>query len=327
MRRREFIAGLGGATAAWPLAARAQQPNRIRRVGILMGASDADFQARINAFLEGLAQLGWTEGRNLRIDYRSSNSNNPDVLRPQAEALVRAAPDVIFAVAATAVQVLQRVTRTIPIVFYQNGDPVQGGSVQCLAHPGSNITGFVGFESSINTKYLQLLKEMAPQVTRVAVLQTKASSWRGDFAVIEAVAASIGVAPVTMLVRDDDADIERAVAAFAPEPNGGLILPPDSVTTKHRAVIVALAAKHRLPAVYSTRSLVDSGGLMSYTAAPLDYRQVAVYVDRILRGEKPGELPVQLPTKYEMVLNLKTAKVLGLTMPQSILLRADEVIE
>jgi putative tryptophan/tyrosine transport system substrate-binding protein len=322
MRRREFIGGLAG-TAAWPVVARAQQPNRIMRVGIL----DTGFLDGIKALLEGLTQLGWTEGRNLRIDYRLAGSNDPDAIRPHAEALVRAAPDLIFANAATAVQVLQVLTRTIPIVFLQSGDPVQGGSVQSLAHPGGNITGFVVFEPSINTKYLQLLKDMAPQVTRVSVLQTQASSWRGDFAVIEVVARSFAVAPVRTLVHDDPADIERAIVAFAREPNGGLILPPDGITSKHRALIVALAAKHHLPAVYSLRPFAEAGGLMSYAAARVDYRQVATYVDRILRGAKPADLPVQLPTKYELVLNLATAKALSLEIPEALLVIADEVIK
>ena len=323
MRRRDFIAGLGSA-AAWPLVARAQQLDRIRRVGIL---SDGLGPFPDKAFLAGLAQLGWTEGRNLRIDYRLASSNDPDVMRPLAEALVRAAPDVIFARPATAVQVLQRLTHTIPIVFTQSGDPVQGGTVQSIARPGGNITGFVGFEPSISTKYLQLLKEMAPQVTRVSVLQTQASSWRGDFAVIEAVARSSAAAPVRTLTRDDPADIKRAIAAFAQQPNGGLILPPDSITARHRALIVALAVEHRLPSVYSGRSFVDAGGLVSYAAAPVDFRQVAAYVDRILRGAKPAELPVQLPTKFELVINLKTAKSLGLTIPETLLATADEVIQ
>jgi putative tryptophan/tyrosine transport system substrate-binding protein len=327
MRRRDFIAGLGSAATAWPLVGRAQQPERISRVGILIGGSESDYQAVIKVFLERLAQLGWTEGRNLRIDYRSAGSNDADAIRPHAEALVRAAPDVIFTSPATAVQVLQRLTSTIPIVFVQNGDPVQGGSVQSLAHPGGNITGFLVGEPSINTKYLQLLKDMAPQVTRVSVLQTQASSWRGDFAVIEVVARSFAVAPVRTLVRDDPADIERAIVAFARERNGGLILPSDAITFKHRSLIVALAAKRRLPAVYSSRRFVDAGGLISYAPAPFDFRQGAAYVDRILRGAKPAELPVQLPTKYDMVLNLTTAKALGLTIPETLLATADEVIQ
>jgi putative tryptophan/tyrosine transport system substrate-binding protein len=322
MRRRELIRGLAS-TAAWPLVARAQQPDRIIRVGVL----DVGFPDGIKAFLEGLTQLGWTEGGNVRIDLRLAGSNDPDAIRPHAEALVRAAPDVIFANAATAVQVLQVLTRTIPIVFIQSGDPVQGGSVQSLAHPGGNITGFVGFEPSINTKYLQLLKDVAPQVTRVSVLQTQASSWRGDFAVIEVVARSFAVAPVRTLVRDDPADIERAIVAFARESNGGLILPPDAITLKHRALIVALAAKHHLPAVYHSGLFAEAGGLISYAAPPFDFRRAAAYVDRILRGAKPADLPVQLPTKYELAINLKTARALGLEIPQTLLATADEAIQ
>jgi putative tryptophan/tyrosine transport system substrate-binding protein len=327
MRRRDFIAGLGGA-AAWPRLVHSQQPDRIRRLGILVGGSgDAGAPTLINELLGALVQLGWMEDRNLRVDLRLAGSNDPDTIRPHAEALVRAAPDVISAFGATAVQVLQRLTSTIPIVFFQNGDPVQGGSVQSLAHPGRNITGFVGFEPSINTKYLQLLKDMAPQMTRVSVVQTQASSWRGDFAVIDVVARSFAVAPVRTLVRDDPADIERAIVAFAREPNGGLILPPDAITSKHRALIVALAARHHLPAVYFNRSFVDAGGLISYAAAPIDFRQVAAYVDRILRGANPADLPIQLPTKYEIVLSLKTAKTLGLTISETLLATADEVIQ
>jgi putative tryptophan/tyrosine transport system substrate-binding protein len=277
--------------------------------------------------LEALAQLGWVEDRNLRIDYRPTGSNDPDAMGPPAEALVRAAPDVIYARPATAVQVLQRLTRTIPIVFVQSGDPVQGGTVQSLARPGSNMTGFLSFEPSINTKYLQLLKEIAPQVTRVSVLQTQASSWCGDFTVIEVVARSFAVAPVRTLIRDDPADIERAIASFAQQPDGGLVSPPDDITRKHRALIAALAAKHRLPAVYWNRQFVDSGGLISYATRRVDVRQVAAYVDRILRGAKPADLPVQQPTKFELVINRKTAKSLGLTIPETLLATADEVIQ
>ena len=328
MRRREFITLVGGAAAAWPLAARAQQSDRIKRVGILAaGFPEDDLQADNKVFLEGLAQRGWTEGRNLRIDLRSVSSNDPATIRPHAEALVRAAPDVIFASPATAVQILQGLTRSIPIVFIQNGDPVESGTVHSLARPGGNLTGFVGFASSINTKYLQLLKDMAPQVTRVSVLQTPATPRRGDFAVIEAVARSFAVTPVATVIHDDAADIERAIAAFAREPNGGMILPPDAITLKHRALIIALAAKHRLPAVYPGRGWVDAGGLMSYAAAAADYRQVAAYVDRILRGAKPADLPVQTPVKFEMVINLKTATALGLTIPPRLFALADEVIE
>jgi putative ABC transport system substrate-binding protein len=328
MRRRHFISLLAGTAAAWPLAAGAQQPDRIRRVGILRGGFEGEIvQATNKAFLEGLAQLGWTEGRNLRVDYRFAGSNDPDVIRPHAEALVRAAPDVIYAAPATAVQVLQKLTRTIPIVFVQSADPVQAGSVQSLARPGGNITGFVTFEPGINTKFVQLLKDMAPKVTRVAVLQTQATSFRGDFAVIEAAARSIGMTAVATLVRDDAADVERAIAAFAREPNGGLILPPDGVTIRHRALIIALATRHQLPAIYNGRFFVEDGGLMSYDTAPVDFRQVAGYVDRILKGEKPGAMPVQTPTKFVFVINLRTVTALGLTIPPSLFALADEVLQ
>jgi len=323
VKRREVIAGLGSA-AAWPLTARTQQPGRIKRLGVLRGGSELDPANK--ALLDGLAQFGWTEGQNLRIDYRLVGTNDPDAIRSHAEALVSAAPDVIYATPATAVQVLQRVTRTIPIVFIQTGDPVQAGIVQSLVRPDGNLTGFVTFEPSINSKYLQFLKDMAPQVTRVGVLQSRATTFRGDFAVIEAIARSFAVVP-TALVRDDIADIERAIVDFAREPNGGLILPPDNTTTRHRAMIVALVVKHRLPAVHSSRRWVDAGGLFSYAAAPTDYRQIASYVDRILRGAKPGDLPVQLPAKYETVINLKTAKALGLIIPETLLATADEVIQ
>jgi putative ABC transport system substrate-binding protein len=328
MQRRDFISLLGGA-AAWPIAAHAQQGDPIKRLGILIGSvADADIEAANAALLRELAQLGWTEGHNLRVDYRLSGSNDPELTRPHAESLVRAAPDVIYASPATAVQVLQRLTRTIPVVFYQTADPVQTGTVQNLAKPGGNLTGFLNFEPSINTKYLQLLKDMAPKLTRVAVLQTRATLFHGDFAVIESVARSFAVTAVAMVVRDDASDIERAVVGFAREPNGGLIQAPDNtIARRHGYLIVGLAAKHRLPAIYSTRKIVEAGGLMSYAAAPLDYRLVASYIDRILRGAKPGELPVQTPTKFELIINLKTATDLGLTIPPSLFALADEVIE
>jgi putative ABC transport system substrate-binding protein len=250
LRRRDFITFLGGA-ATWPVAARAQQPDRAKRLGILIGGTEADYAATNRQLLDGLARLGWTEAQNLRVDYRLAGSNDPAVIRPHAEALVRAAPDVIYSSPATAVQVLQRLTGTIPIVFIQNGDPVQAGTVQSLARPGGNITGFLLSEPSINTKYLQLLKDIAPQLTRVGVLQTEASrSARGgsDFAAIESASRSLAITPVALLVRDDPADIEGAIAAFAREANGGLILPPDNALTRRRASIVALAAQHHLPA-------------------------------------------------------------------------------
>jgi putative ABC transport system substrate-binding protein len=330
IRRRELITLVGGAAAAWPLAARAQQDDRVKRLGILLATTDTDanVEAANAALLQELAQLGWTEGRNLRVDFRRVDSNERDLIRPHAGSLVRAAPDVIYTSPAGAAQVLQGLTRTIPIVFVQVADPVQAGMVQSLTRPGGNFTGFVLFEPSINTKYLQLLKDMAPKLTRVAVLQSAPTSRRGDFAVVESVAQSFAVAAIAMVVRDDAADVERAIAAFAREPNGGLILPPDNVTSRrHRDLIVALAAKHRLPAIYPTRQFVQAGGLMAYATSPLDFRLVASYVDRILRGAKPSELPVQIPTKFELVIKLKTASDLGLTIPPSLFALADEVIE
>ena len=328
LKRRELIALLGGAAVGWPLAARAQQGDRVKRLGILQGGVEEQFAVADKRLLAGLAELGWAEGRNLRLDYRTVGSNDPALIRPQAEALIRAAPDVIYTTPATAVQVLQRLTSTIPIVFNQNGDPVQAGTVQSLARPGGNITGFLTSEPSINTKYLQLLKDIAPQVTRVAVLQTEASAWRGDFAVIESVAGSFAMTAVASIVRDDPADIERAIVAFSQAPNGGLILPPDIViTTKHRVLVAALAAKYRLPTVTNNRLFVEAGGLMYYAAAPLDFQRVAIYLDRILRGGKPADLPVETPSKFNLVINLKTAKALGLNIPPLLLAAADELIE
>jgi putative ABC transport system substrate-binding protein len=332
MNRRDFVTLLTGTAAAWPLAARAQGEG-VKRLGILFAGSAAQMeQAQISdkLLVEGLARLGWTEGRNLRVDVRLAGSNNPAIIRPHAESLVRTAPDVIYASAATSVQVLQRLTSTIPIVFNQAADPVQAGTVQSLARPGGNITGFLSFEPSMNTKYLQLLKDIAPQTTRVAVVQSEATQTArqgSDFASVAEAAKSLAITPVALLVRDDAADIERAIAGFAQEPNGGLITPPDFVTLRHRAPIIALAAKHRLPAVYWRREFVDAGGLMFYAAAPPDYRLVAVYIDRILRGAKPGELPVVTTDKFNLVINLKTATALGLTIPPALFALADEVIE
>ena len=331
MRRRDFITLLGGAAATWPLAARAQEGAAVKRLGVLLGSNDEQFrQVRNEELVGGLAALGWMEGRNLRVDFRFAGSSDPAVIRPHAEALIRAAPDVIYANPATAVQVLQPLTNTIAIVFSQGGDPVQAGTVRSLARPGGNITGFVTFDASINTKYLQLLKDIAPRMTRVAVLQTEATRsalGRNDFAAVEQASQPLAIKAGALIVLDDAADIERAIAGFAQEPDGGLILPPDNALTKYRTLIIALAAKHRLPAIYANREYVDAGGLMYYNAAPLDYHRVAAYVDRILRGEKPGDLPVLLPTKYEMAVNLRTAKALGLTVPQTLLVAADEVIE
>jgi putative ABC transport system substrate-binding protein len=329
IRRREFITLLGSATAGWPLAARAQQGN-VKRLGILLGGEPGQNQVSDKQLLEGLTQLGWIEGRNLRVDLRLVGTTDPAVIRPQAESLVRTAPDAVFAFPATAVQVLQHLTSSIPIVFVQNGDPVQAGTVASLARPGGNMTGFVTFEPSINGKYLQLLKDIAPKLKRVAVIQSQASQTaRGgtDFAAVAEAARSLAMTAVAMLVRDDEADIERAILGFAQESDGGLILPPDGTVGRHRALVATLAIKHRLPAIGSGRLFVDAGGLMYYAPGQLDYHRVAAYLDRILRGAKPGDLPVVTPDKFELVINLKTATALGLSIPPSLFALADEVIE
>jgi putative ABC transport system substrate-binding protein len=329
VNRRKVIGLLGGAAGAWPFAARGQQGN-VKRLGILLGGEAGPRQVSDKQLLEGLTQLGWIEGRNLRVDLRLVGTTDPTVIRPQAESLVRTAPDAIFASPATAVQVLQHLTSSIPIVFEQNGDPVQAGTVASLARPGRNMTGFVTFEPSINGKYLQLLKDIAPKITRVAVIQSQASQTaRGgtDFAAVAEAARSLAMTAVPMLIRDDEADIERAILRFAQEPDGGLILPPDGIVGSHRALVAALAIKHRLPTIGNNRSFVDAGGLMYYAPVRLDDHSVAVYVDRILRGAKPGELPVVTPDKFEFVINLKTATALGLTIPPSLFALADEVVE
>jgi putative tryptophan/tyrosine transport system substrate-binding protein len=284
----------------------------------------------VKQLIGALAEFGWTEGRNLRIDLRLAGSNDPALIEPHAEALIRAAPDVIYAVPATTVQVLQRLGTSIPIVFYQSADPVQAGTVQSLPRPGGNMTGFLGFEPSINAKHLQLLKDIAPQMTRVAVMQTEATqSARGgsDFAAVAEAARALSVTPIALLVRDDAADMERAMVGFAQQPNGGLILPPDVATLRQSAPLALLAIKHRMPSVANVRAFVDAGGLMYYGAAPVDYRRVAAYIDRILRGAKPGELPVVTPDKFNLAINLKTATSIGLTIPPSLFALADEVIE
>jgi putative ABC transport system substrate-binding protein len=329
LRRREFITLLGGAAAAWPLAARAQQAGRVRRVGVLIGAGEAEAQARYEPFRDGLAQLGWTEARNIRLDYRWTD-NKPDRANAYARELLGSAPDVIFASPGPAVEVLQRLTRTVPIVFTTSTDPVVAGYVQSYAHPGGNLTGFTQFEVSIDTKYLQLLKDVAPDVTRVGILRSEGvAQGRRDFATVEAAARSFGVMPVDLLhQRGASADIERAINAFAREPNGSLIVPPNNTYQEYHALVVALAERHHLPAVYYNRLFADAGGLMSYGVDLMDvWRRAASYVDRILRGAKPADLPVQAPTKYEFVFNIKTAKSLGLTPPPNLLATADEVIE
>jgi putative ABC transport system substrate-binding protein len=329
MQRREVIKLLGGA-AAWPLAARAQQPSGMRRIGVLLAAAsdDAEAQARLGAFLQALALLGWTIGRNVRIDTRWATANAAEVRKHAAE-LVALAPDVILAHGAGPVGALQQTTRAVPIVFPIAGDPVGAGLVDSLARPGGNATGFMELEYSIGGKWLELLKEIAPSVTRAAVLRdTALGSGTSLFAVIQAVAPllRVEVSPVNMRNANE---IERAIAAFARSPNGGLIVTSGAATQLHRHLIVTLAARHKLPAVYYERSFVASdGGLISYGPDFFDqYRRAAGYVDRILKGEKPADLPVQAPTKYELVINLKTATALGLTVPPSLLATATEVIE
>ena len=328
MRRREFIAGLGGAVA-WPLATRAQQPEGMRRIGVLLNATadDPEYQARLGAFLQGLQQSGWNIGRNVRIDARWATANPADIRRHAAE-LVALAPDVILATGSSAVGSLQQATRSVPIVFVGLIDPVGAGLVESLARPGSNTTGFLLYEYSLSGKWPELLKEIAPNVTRVAVLRDPAiTSGAVQYGVIQAIAPSLRVEVSPVNVRGGG-EIERAVVAFAGSPNGGLIVTGSGLATVHRDLIVKLAAQHRLPAVYSNRVFVGAGGLISYGPDYIDmYRRAAAYVDRIVRGDKPADLPVQAPTKFELAINLKTAKTLGLEIPPQLLARVDEVIE
>jgi putative ABC transport system substrate-binding protein len=328
MLRREFITLASGAAASWPLAARAQQPDRIRRIGAFAGiGDDAEGQARFAAFLQGLRQLGWTDGRNVRIDYRWGGGN-ADNIRKDAAELAALAPDVILAAGAAVVGPLLQATRTVPIVFVIVPDPVGAGFVDSLARPGGNATGLITFEYSISAKWLELLKQIAPDVTRAAVLRDPAiSTGIGQFGAIQAVAPSLGVEVSPVNVRDAG-EIERAIAAFARPSNGGLIVTVSALAVVHRDLIITLAARHKLPAVFYERFFVAGGGLISYGPDYLDeFRRAAGYVDRILKGEKPADLPVQAPTKYKLVINLKTAKTLGLTMPPALLATADEVIE
>ena len=329
MRRREFITLVGGA-AAWPMAARAQQNERVRRIGVLVAspADDAEWKARLAAFNDGLAQLGWIEGRNVRVDTRWATTNADD-LRKQAAELVATTPDVLVAASGTtSIAPLLQATRTVPIVFAIVVDPVGAGFVASLARPGGNATGFTMFEYGMSGKWLELLKQIAPGVTRAAVLRDPAiASGIGQFGAIQAVAPSLGVELSPVDVRDAP-EIERAVAAFAGIPNGGLVVTGSPSSTIHRDLIIALAARHKLPAVYWERFYVAAGGLISYGPDRLDqYRQAAGYVDRILKGEKAADLPVQVPTKFQIVINQRTAKALGIAVPQSVLTRADEVIE
>ena len=329
MNRRSFITLLSGAAAAWPLAAHAQQSERVRRIGILLPATadDSHLQTWVDAFLQELALLVWSIGRNVRIDKRWATTNAAEIRRHAAE-LAALAPDVILAHGASSVTSLLQVTRTVPIVFPTAVDPVGAGIVDSLARPGGNATGFSGLEYGLSGKWLELLKEIAPEMTRAAVLRDPANpGGPALFGIIQAVAPSLRVEVIPINMRDAG-EIERSVAAFAHSSIGGLIITPNPFAFAHRDLILTLAARHKLPAVYYDRAFVAAGGLISYGPDFLDqYRRAAGYVDRILKGEKPADLPVQAPTKYELVVNLKTAKALGIEMPASVLARADEVIE
>jgi putative ABC transport system substrate-binding protein len=332
MRRREVIALFGGAAAASllrPFDTRAQQPERMRRIGVLIGIAPDDpvAQTRYAAFLQGLQQLGWIDGRNLRIETRWAAGNAADTRKYAAE-LVALAPDVIVSIGSANVGSLLQATRTVPIVFAIVIDPVGAGIVESLSRPGGNATGFMQFDYSLCGKWPELLKQIAPGVTRVAVLRDPAiAAGIGQFAVIESVAQSVGV-EVSPVNVSDAGEMERGVTAFARSSNGGLIVTASAQAVVHHDLIITLAARHNLPAVYSERTFAAAGGLISYGPNFIDqYRQAAGYADRILKGEKPGDLPVQAPTKYELVINLKTAKALGLDIPPSVLARADEVIE
>jgi ABC-type uncharacterized transport system substrate-binding protein len=329
LKRREFITLLGGAAAAWPLAAHAQQGERMRRIGVLtsLAADDPESQARHAAFLQGLQEWGWSVGRNVAIDYRFA-AGDADRFRKYAAELVALAPDIILATGTPVTAALLQATRNIPIVFTNVPDPVGAGFVASLARPGGNATGFLVFEYSIAGKWLELLKEVAPSVTRAAIIRDAAiTGGTGQFAAIQAVAPSLGIEVSPIGVRDAG-EIERAIGAFARSSNDGLIVTGSALAAVHRDLIVTLAARHKLPAVYSFRYFATVGGLISYGPDTMDpYRRAAGYADRILKGEKPADLPVQTPTKYELVINLKTAKALGLEISPTVLARADEVIE
>jgi putative ABC transport system substrate-binding protein len=329
MRRREFITMLGGASAAWPLGARAQQGERVRRIGVLMNlaSDDAESQSRLTAFVQSLQQSGWTDGRNTRIEIRWGASK-PELLNKFAAELVALSPEVLLANGTSAVVPLQQASATIPIVFVNVVDPVGAGLVASLARPGGNVTGFTIFEYGMSGKWLELLKELVPRLTRVAVLRDPSRApGIGQFAAIQAVAPSLGVELAPLDVREVG-EIERAISSFKRSTNSGLIVTASPAAAVHRTVILRLADHYQMPAVYPYRYFVTGGGLVSYGADSVDpYRRAASYVDRILKGEKPADLPVQAPTKYELVINLKTAKALGLEVPPTLLARADEVME
>jgi putative ABC transport system substrate-binding protein len=331
MRRREFIALLGGVAAAWPLLTRAHQPERMRRIGVLWPYTEADpdSQSRIASLRQALLELGWTEGRNLQFDYRwGASADNPDRIRRYAMELVALAPDLIVAGSGGIAVELKRTSRIVPIVFPTANDPVGTGLVESLERPGGNATGFSGFESGQTGKFLELLRQIAPRVTRVAVIRNPArGGGSANFGAIQAAASRLGVDVSPVDLRDIHA-IERDLAILGSAPNGGLIVPPAALATSHRDVIIRLAARYRLPAVYPLRIFVTDGGLMSYGPVTTDlYRRVASYIDRILKGETPANLPVQLPTKYELFVNVETARALGLDVPQTLLTLADEVIK
>jgi ABC-type uncharacterized transport system substrate-binding protein len=329
--RREFITLVGGAAVAtaWPLAARTQQGEPVRHIAVIMplAADDREGQARLSAFIDGLRASGWIDGRNVRIDTRWT-AGKPDEIHKYAAEFAALAPDVILAAATPIVAALQPATRSVPIVFVLVSDPIAAGFVDSLSRPGGNITGFMNFEYGISAKWLELLKEIAPRVTRVAVIRELSSpSGVGQLGALQSVAPSFGVELIPIGTRDAG-EIERGISAFMRGPNGGMIVPGGVAGTVYREPIVMLAARHRLPTVYSDRASVTAGGLISYGPDRADpFRRAAGYVDRILKGEKPADLPVQAPTKYELVINLKTAKALDLTVPDDLLARADEVIE
>jgi ABC-type uncharacterized transport system substrate-binding protein len=329
MKRRAFVTLLGGAAVAWLAAARAQQPERMRKVGVLMNSSadDSNGQRRLATFLQKLEELGWSDGRNVRIETRWAGAE-VERGREYAAELIRLAPDVILASNAPSVSALQQGTRTLPIVFVAVADPVGSGLVASLGRPGGNVTGFTLFEYAISVKWLEMLKEMAPRLTRVAVLRDPTiATGIGQFGAIQSVAPSHGVELRPVDLRDPR-EIESTLTAFAREPNGGVIVSANPLATRHRTLIITLVARLQVPAVYAFRFFVDDGGLISYGPDIInEYRRAAEYVDRMLRGEKPSDLPVQAPTKYELVINLKTAKALGLKLPATVLARADEVIE
>jgi putative ABC transport system substrate-binding protein len=329
MRRRDFVKMIARSAVALPLAARAQQDTRMRRIGVLMplGATDAEAQARVGAFLQGLQEFGWAVGRNVRIEIRWTDGD-ADEIRKYASELATLAPDVILSTGSSTLGPLLRVTRAVPIVFVVIVDPVGAGYIASLARPGGNATGFTAFEYGLSAKWLEVLKQIAPGVIRAAVLRDpNITAGIGQFGAIRSAAPALGidVSPVNLL---DAGEIEHAVAEFARAPGGGLIVPGSALAVVHRKLIITLAARYKLPAVYWTRTPVTDGGLISYGPDLIDqYRRAASYVDRILKGEKPADLPVQDPTKYELVINLKTARAIGLTVPPSLLARADEVIE